>query len=312
LSSGCIALIKAQTSLHCGAGTALGGIDLPIQREKHTGWPMIQSSGLKGGFRDCMRAAIASRNNSTLKDADKDERLRAIFGPPTSEASEHAGALTVTDARILLFPVRSAKGVFAWVTCPSVLKRLKGDLAMVNCATPWNAPWLESGAPTAIPTGASRDHLGLPPSAPSRVVIEEFTLSLDDNGTTDALAEWLQSAVPNAHDLPKHLLVIADDWFGHLTRFATEVITRIALDYEKKTVSGGALFNEELLPPETVLYTILLAADARGGKMKAAEVLEQATDNIHGKLLQIGGDETTGKGLCWLSVLPCAADRGDL
>src|SRR5437879_572508 len=31
--------IHALTSLHPGSGTALGTVDLPIQRERHTHWP---------------------------------------------------------------------------------------------------------------------------------------------------------------------------------------------------------------------------------------------------------------------------------
>lgn len=32
-------------------------------------------------------------------------------------------AVSVTDARLLFFPVKSVKGIWGWVTCPSVLKR---------------------------------------------------------------------------------------------------------------------------------------------------------------------------------------------
>ena len=30
--------LHAQTSLHPGSGTALGVVDLPVQRERHTQW----------------------------------------------------------------------------------------------------------------------------------------------------------------------------------------------------------------------------------------------------------------------------------
>ena len=49
--------IHAITSVHPGSGTALGHVDLPIQRERHTDWPMIPGSSLKGVLRDALGAA---------------------------------------------------------------------------------------------------------------------------------------------------------------------------------------------------------------------------------------------------------------
>src|SRR5439155_954829 len=43
-------------------------------------------------------------------------------------ADEFGGALSVADARLLLFPMRSLKGTFAWLSCPFALKRLKRDV----------------------------------------------------------------------------------------------------------------------------------------------------------------------------------------
>src|SRR5206468_12495768 len=53
--------LYAQTSLHPGAGTALGTVDLPVQRERHTHWPTIAASALKGILRDACREKIATR-----------------------------------------------------------------------------------------------------------------------------------------------------------------------------------------------------------------------------------------------------------
>ena len=37
-----------ETSLHAGSGSDLGIVDLPIQREKHTNYPKVEASGIKG------------------------------------------------------------------------------------------------------------------------------------------------------------------------------------------------------------------------------------------------------------------------
>jgi CRISPR-associated protein Cmr4 len=41
-----------RTPLHVGAGSAVGAIDQPIQRERHTGFPLIPGSSIKGVLRD--------------------------------------------------------------------------------------------------------------------------------------------------------------------------------------------------------------------------------------------------------------------
>ncbi len=43
-----------ETPLHAGSGSDLGIVDMPIQRERHTGFPKVESSGLKG----CLREAF--------------------------------------------------------------------------------------------------------------------------------------------------------------------------------------------------------------------------------------------------------------
>ena len=97
--------IHALTGLHPGSGTALGVVDLPVQRERHTQWPVVPGSSLKGVLRDTCRP--------DKSEADKHEQWLAVFGPETADADAHAGALSLTDARILAFPVRSLRGRFA-------------------------------------------------------------------------------------------------------------------------------------------------------------------------------------------------------
>jgi len=125
-----ILFFHALTSMHPGSGTALGVVDLPIQRERHTQWPTNSGSAVKGVIRD------AFRNKGDTN------QWCAAFGPEniTGDSDAYAGALSFTDARILAFPVRSLKGVFAWVTCPAVLTRFKRDLALLGKDTTFTIP----------------------------------------------------------------------------------------------------------------------------------------------------------------------------
>jgi len=110
------------TPVHAGSGAELSVVDLPIQRERHTQFPVIWGQSLKG----VLRRAYEKTDNT-----DK-EKTRVIFGPDTNNASDHAGAISVGDAKILLFPVRSLKGVFAYVTCPLVLERFVEDVEFMS------------------------------------------------------------------------------------------------------------------------------------------------------------------------------------
>src|SRR5215472_13191158 len=100
--------LYTESPLHAGVGSGLSSIDLPIQRERTTQYPMIQSTGIKGKIR---AAFEGSRKHLT-----EEERamVDVVFGPPSTSGggSEHAGALIAGDARLLLFPVRSLNGVF--------------------------------------------------------------------------------------------------------------------------------------------------------------------------------------------------------
>lgn len=279
--------IHAQTGLHPGSGTSLGTVDLPVQRERHTQWPVIPGSSLKGILRDTYRPANG--------DGPDREDWLAAFGPETANAEKHAGALSLTDARILAFPVRSLKGVFAWVTCTTVLQRLHRDVSLngdakkplVPADPGKNKALCREGAPLLVDG--------------NKLVFEEF--EFERSGDADGLADWIASRAVSddftRERLKSHLVMLHDDDFTHFVRHATEVTARIALDYETKTTKGTALFYEEFLPPETLFYSLVLANPSRrdGHRKDAAGNLKYLRDHLP-SLLQIGADETIGKGLC--------------
>jgi CRISPR-associated protein Cmr3 len=83
-------LLHALTPLHVGTGQAVGNVDLPIAREKATGFPIVPASALKGVLRD-------NFNNQSW--------ATQAFGD-----TDQAGAWVFTDLRILCLPVRSFFG----------------------------------------------------------------------------------------------------------------------------------------------------------------------------------------------------------
>ncbi|MCD6335101.1 MAG: type III-B CRISPR module RAMP protein Cmr4, partial [Candidatus Latescibacteria bacterium] len=107
----------ARTPLHIGAGSSVGAIDQPVVRERHTRFPVIPGSSLKGVLSDLWDSGgIGNRT----------EEGTWLFGAEDSNNAS-AGALLIGEGKLLAFPIRSAKGSFAWITCPLALSRFKRD-----------------------------------------------------------------------------------------------------------------------------------------------------------------------------------------
>ena len=282
--------LHALTGVHPGGGTALGAVDLPVQRERHTQWPMIAGSSLKGVLRDACRQSLDDRN-----------LLHAAFGPEPGNASDFAGALSFTDARLLAFPVRSLCGVFAWVTCPAVLVRFARDAKLLA----------EIGIVPPVPPEVRLGEAKCPAKTEllidtDKLLLEEFEFrrSGDDGGISTYLADNAVADEATADRLRRSLVVLSDDDFTHFARHATEVIARIGLDYETKTARGKALFYEEFLPPETLFYAIVFATSSRNREVKrdASAMLGLLRDNSP-DIVQVGADQTIGKGLCAVRIM---------
>ncbi len=65
---------------------------------------------------------------------------------------------------------------------------------------------------------------------------------------------------------------------------STEVITRTKIDNETGTVEDGALFTEEYLPTDSVLYSLVFASDEYGKKREtenAKWVMDFLEDNTN-------------------------------
>jgi CRISPR-associated protein Cmr4 len=105
--------ILTRTPLHVGSGASVGAIDQPIQRERHTGFPVIPASSLKGSFADHWNEGLAlDKDGNTVRGVSE---AAWLFG--SNDANQAAaGALLFSEARLLAFPIRSAKGGYAWIT----------------------------------------------------------------------------------------------------------------------------------------------------------------------------------------------------
>jgi CRISPR-associated protein Cmr4 len=299
--------LYAETSVHLGGGESLAAIDLTIQRERYTDFPVGASSGIKGAARDWFEDFGKSGNAKA--DDHWDEKIVLTFGPKNDSASEHAGAASFTDARILLFPVKSLKGVFAWITCPMVLQRFKRDLMVAGVGNGWTVPTVSPGNVLGSDKNLNRTN-------GNKVVLEEFTFDFASADSLSRIAEWLKTnAMPNGDEykfwkdnLETHLLLVTDDDFKDFVKHSTEVQARVKLN-ERKTTSGdgGKLFYQENLPTESLMYSLVFTQHVLGEKLNTWGSENDVMDflkQLNGERMQIGGNESIGKGIMCVQFYP--------
>lgn len=290
--------LYVETPLHAGTGRTLGAVDLPLQRERATSYPIIQASGVKGRLRADTRSKFTN-----------EKEWLAIFGPENSQsgiAPDYAGALSIGDARILLFPVRSLLGVFAWVTSKDVLARFQRDARIASTSWGWDVPVDEPKGSVIWVNGNELVN--------GQVILEEFSFDADtDHKKFIAdFAKWLvDNAIPAseeywAKELPNKLCIVSNDAFKDFVTYSTEIQTHIALDQGKKTVKSGALWTSESLPADTLMYVPIIATDSRNKSevnWDALKLYEEFSKGI-AKLprTHMGGDETTGQGVVALRL----------
>lgn len=292
--------IHALTPLHAGTGQGVGVIDLPIAREKATGIPYLPGSSVKGVLRD----ASLSKDKTLTQ-----PQTLAVFGPDTDKASEYAGALQVADARLLALPVRSLLGTFAWVTSPLLLRRFQRDGHFASGT---------AALPAAVPTPASvqeclvhSDACALTekpekPGAKTLVYLEDLDLQAKPDADAKTWAEAIAASVLGKDTewgklFQARFCIVHDDVLGFLLETATEVVARIKLQDETKTVQRGGLWYEEALPAESILVGIFAAQDVpKSGATPAAAFTH--LESLLMQPLQFGGNATVGRGICRVSV----------
>jgi CRISPR-associated protein Cmr4 len=280
--------------VHMGAGQAVGVIDNPIQRERHTNYPSFAGSGIKGAVRHSFEVLFDGANAS----------VDQLFGPDAGSSSLHAGAVSFGDAQLIALPIRSLRGGYVYATSPQSLSRTSRLLSLIGIAANWPAlPEIKEGecliANPDLLSGNQKLHLE---------AFEYTAIPFAQAAPLRALAENLsQRALPTGDayqffraKLADDLVVLSDTDFAYFAENAMLVETHVRIDPITGTASDGGLFYTENLPPESLLVAPVLASKTRTDKeggLEAEAVMSQLRGALDGKLLQIGGDATTGRGL---------------
>lgn len=304
-------LMYAVTSVHAGSGSEIGIVDLPIQREKHTAFPKLESSTIKGAWRRLIGDRIED-DKKAISD------FFAVFGSSpkdTNDNESQASAIAFMDGRILLFPVRSLKGTFAWITCPYVIQRFNRELASLSLENqaavkdlllPVPEAGTVSGSALLINGANGRQDKS------SSIVLEEYTFEVKQSPEAkelaDKLAAWMHG-IDDKLGISNQLVILNNDEFTDFVQMSTEVNARIRINDDGQ-VDNGALWYEENIPPETLFYSVILIGQPRATRTKgtgdsssasdmntAADVERYIMKDTFPEVIQLGGDATIGKGI---------------
>ncbi|MBN1271074.1 MAG: type III-B CRISPR module RAMP protein Cmr4 [Candidatus Aminicenantes bacterium] len=326
------------TPLHIGCGQDIGLVDNPIIRERTTQFPFIPGSGIRGALR------VLFDEDKVFQEEVRKALQKELFGPDPNEEkdeeNEHSGCVSIHDAKILFFPVRTDKDIFHWITSPYVIKRFNRDMDFFKCADlgfsgaedlkKLNDSSLKKEEKNNVDEKENHEEnydqkeesfIAVPTHSHEELFLEEFPFKRisDDKLNTSELRnnfmKWLNGKKFGIDDLKK-VLIISDQAFDYFARNATMVMQHNRLT-SAKTVESGALFSVEALPPETIFYGIFGGTKSRAYKKKSYNREEIKNGKIALKLLLnklkqqnkaegalcLGGDESTGLGvtrLFWL------------
>ncbi|MBN1800548.1 MAG: type III-B CRISPR module RAMP protein Cmr4 [Candidatus Lokiarchaeota archaeon] len=304
-----------RTPLHMGSGTELGVVDLPIQRECHTTFPKMEASGIKGAIRHVFKKMISEGLGN--------DEIDVLFGPEDAkDDNDRASSLSLTDGRLLLFPVKSVKNVFAWITCPLVLKNFQEDISLCNGSVKMPSVPVDE----KIVPHKSGLLIG------DKVLLDEYAFKgiqeSQEDGELTIFVKWLADfIVPKGPEyeymrkkMVRDIVVLNDDEFRDFVNLSTEVNTRTNIDADKGTVKEGALFTEEFLPSESILYSLIMTSPifkAKSDKVnygifssildkseneQAESLMKTFKENML-PFIQMGGNATLGKGLISIKLM---------
>ena len=279
--------IFTRTPLHVGAGSSVGAVDQPVIRERHTRFPVIPGSSLKGVIAALWpeRVQAVDKEGKPRTDRDgnpvfvRDEIPTDLFGSD-DEKNQKAGAVAIGEAKILLFPVRSAKGCFAFITSPICLERFKRDRG-IGLPVPAAPAYMDCYAGSDVKLGDS-------------VVLEEYKFT----NKGDFPAQWADTLAGLLDEDPiltgskQRFVLVADEDLTYFAVNACQVSQHVSIDSSTGTAAKGKLFNQEEVPSETLFYAPVTY-------MRASGYIEEFESRVNKEtLVQFGGKGSTGIGYC--------------
>lgn len=268
--------VFTRTPLHVGAGSSVGAVDQPVVRERHTHFPVIPGTAIKGVLSDLW-------NDASFKRTEEGKRY---FGEDDNKAEKQfSGSLAFGEAKLLAFPVRSAKGCFAFVTSPLCLERYKRDAGLS-----FAIPTLERNTCLAGADVVFEDK--------DAVILEEYCFAKKGAFPEDwakQLATLADDAVLNGGTA--RFVLIPDEDMSFFAENACQISQHVCIDSETGTAAEGKLFNQEEVPSETLFYAPITELRTDCDYANFAKKISERP------LVQFGGKGTSGIGYCSVKLV---------
>ncbi len=288
-----LAYMYLLSPLHTG-GTSQEGNLVGIARETHTNFPYTPSSTIRGRLR-----AKVDENINT-KDDDKviESKIRKVklFGTDLNDIQNRdfveyyeaetdrkltnleQGNIWIGDSSLLWFPVASLSHGVVWISCPLLLQRwarLQSDRQINKIPTAYKAHF----------------------NSKSDVYLKDAIIS---KNTIKDWQEW-ESFIPNKDKTSiDKVIVLPNQHCETLIQMSLWRQVKVKLD-EHKSVVDGSFRYEEAIPSDTLMYLPYgITAKANNHTEEYLKDFQKLlSDN---KLLQIGGQESLGRGFLELWI----------
>ena len=284
--------LLAESSIHAGVGRSLGVVDLPMARESATDYPVVVGSSLKGALRDKFETGQRMKGMNA-------EEARESAAVPFGK-SDSAGGLMISDARLLLLPVRSLTASYRWATCPHLIERFRRDLARAGTEPRPLIPEVEHGTVLVSEQGSIT---AAEISNCGSMFLEERQFQIHSVSLKD-LVDAIEPLILHGdtrNRVSSRLAVLHDDDFSWFARYGLSIQARNVL--EDGTKRNKNLWYEETLPPDTVMYALVVARDDNALGVLCELFTE--TDPY----MQTGGNETVGQG--WFAITVLGNEQGE-
>lgn len=279
MSQNRILFLLAESPIHAGdKPESEGDIDQPIQKDSSTGFPIVHGSTVRGSLRHLSRSHKLD--------------VEELFGSEPDSPDPKPGIVNISDFDMLLCPVRTLSGLFAWVTTPYLLQNLQRSLQLCGSAEKITIP--APGDKVLVASGSRLLSKG-------KISLEETVFPATESAELATLGLWIaQKALPasDTYNFLKSMAVtnialVPDEVFQKLLPLVLPVFARIRINPVTGVVAEGALWNTEFLASETLLCGTFLSKE-ESKKSKSVEKLIELTKS---RWFQIGGCKGIGMGM---------------